>query len=96
MITPQQKRLIADNPNLTPSVLAGIIGVTPAAIAAHRPKAKWLHKGRSVPFMTKPANSAYVYSVQCFGIGLVYGGNNFDKAIEQVDRVIFYKEQHNG
>ncbi len=89
-MTPQIKRLIKENPNLSNSKIAMLTGLKPHAIRNNRDKSKWRYSGIGLPFLFFSMSSA-MFCVDYKHNRLYTGGIN--TAINVVDHLIWCIEK---
>lgn len=87
-------RLIEDNPNLSSSVLARLIGVDRSRVSRARKKPFWSHSGVGIPYVHCKITSSVYLQLICKGRAIASGKLNH--ILENLDRLIFCLENNNG
>lgn len=96
-MTPQQERLIKDNPNLSSSALAKLIGVHKNTVINFKKRAgivsNWYHFGVGIPFVGYD-KSVTAYRVRKDGVRIFFG--SFKGAMLNLDRLIYCLDNNSG
>ncbi|AZF88634.1 hypothetical protein [Vibrio phage P23] len=86
--------LIKDNPNLSSSALARLIGVDRSRVSRARKKPLWSHSGVGIPYTCRKVTSSVYLQLMCKGRSIASGKLNH--ILENLDRLIFCLENNNG
>lgn len=91
----QQLQLIKDNPNLSSTAIARLIGVHKSTVDRNRIKPLWKHSGTGIPYVYESVNKDGVYKTLRFGVRVLAKGK-IDSVMENLDRLIYCLENNNG